>query len=918
MKSSRIEQMTPLTVVADNPALNNAGSAAAGHALESKLEDEKTAIPVFKQALTRFKADLEQRFYDGESAEILIHDHARFIDKVLQLAWARFPWSENLNSWRKHRISLIAVGGYGRGELHPHSDIDLLILLERPSYETHKSNIQSFLALLWDIGLEVGHSVRSIGECKNQARNDVTILTAMMEARTICGDDELRLRMEKQISVIKLWPATKFFQAKRAEQRQRHRKSDHTEYSLEPNVKTSPGGLRDEQTVMWIARRKFGTVNFDDLVELNFISSAERDILKNGQSLLWKIRFGLHLISGRDDDRLLFEHQPKLAKLFGYKDGDQLAVEQFMQEYYRTALQVNAVCELLLQHFDEAILRAGERPKIRSINERFQVSNNYIEVTSEDVFEKYPPALIEIFVIIGQDTSIEGTKASTIRLIRRHLTLIDDDFRNDPAVTELFLELLRSSERLFSQLRRMERYGILGAYLPEFGRVIGQMQFDLFHIYTVDAHTLQVIRNMRRFRYKTQEQRFPIAAHIYPRLPKIELLFIAGLYHDLAKGQGGDHSQLGEDVAADFCRRHGLSSWDTNLICWLVLNHLVMSTTAQRKDISDPEVIRDFALFVGDQVRLDYLYALTVADINATNPTLWNSWRASLMRQLYVETKKMLRHGLENPVDKSDYIAETQEHAIERLAEHGMSRQEILAIWGSVDDDYFLRESVSDIVWHSLAIRDHDLDAGPLILIRDDISSRGDEGATHIFTYARKNESLFVSMVTALDLLGIDVVDARIASSESVVFDTFIVLEGSGRPVGERQSRIEQIRNTLIKHISSDGKFKAPANRRTPRVLKQFDFKTEVTISNDVNTEQTILEVVTPDRPGLLAIIANIFVEMDIILQSARITTLGERVEDVFYIADRNSAPFSNPVLCETLRKRICDELDHHVQEVVV
>lgn len=888
-----------------------------GRPLEARLAEATIPIPVFKEAISEFRADLEARFYAGEDVEALIKRNAAFIDEVLTLAWRRFDWEENLTSWRKHRIALVAVGGYGRGELHPYSDIDLLILLERGHYDTHASNIQSFLTLLWDIGLEVGHSVRSIKECRNQAKSDVTILTSLMESRTICGDDELRLRMEKRIATDKIWPADQFFRAKREEQRERHRKSDHTEYSLEPNVKSSPGGLRDEQTVMWIARRKFGTSRFDELVTQNFITVEERDVLRDGQNLLWRIRFGLHLLAGRDDDRLLFDHQPKLAEMFGYEDGEMLAVEQFMQAYYRTALQVNAVCELLLQNFEEVIIGAKQRTRVTPINDRFQIRNDYIEVTSPDVFRRYPPALMEIFVLLGQHKTIEGTRASTIRLIRQHLDLIDDDFRTDRVVTGMFLELLKNSEQLFSTLRRMERYGILGAYLPEFGRVIGQMQFDLFHIYTVDAHTLQVVRNMRRFRYRDQEQRFPIAAHIYPRLPKIELLFIAGLYHDIAKGQGGDHSHLGETVAAEFCERHHLGKWDTNLVCWLVRHHLDMSYTAQRKDISDPEVIREFALLVQDQVRLDYLYTLTVADINATNPQLWNSWRASLMRQLYVETKKMLRHGLENSVDRAEYIIENQNHALERLAEHDMDQDEVLRIWEDVDDDYFVRESVSDIVWHTLAIRDHDLSKGPLILIRDDVSTRADEGATHIFIYTTREESLFVSTVTALDLMNVDVVDARIAGSKDNVYDTFIVLESDGTPVGDNPSRIEKIRRTLIKHIQANDEFKAPANRRTPRVLKQFDFRTEVTISNDVNNEHTVLEVVTPDRPGLLAIIANIFQGMDIVVQSAKITTLGERVEDVFYIADRNNEPISNPEVCETLRTRLCERLDHHVQEVL-
>ncbi|HIG41632.1 MAG: [protein-PII] uridylyltransferase [bacterium] len=881
--------------------------------LESQLEGAKQVTPVFKKALHELKQNLEKRFYDGEEVEPLIHEHTTFADLVLRLAWQRFSWDENLTSWRKTRISLVAVGGYGRGDLHPHSDIDLLILLERNSYGKHRSNIQSFLTLLWDIGLEVGHSVRSVKECKVQAQLDVTVVTAMMEGRTICGDTDLFDRVKQSTDPKKIWSQKDFYRAKTREQTERHRKFDHTEYSLEPNVKTSPGGLRDIQTVMWIAKRQFGPVSFDDLVSLNFLTATEHEILTQGERLLWRIRYGLHLITGRDENRLLFEYQQKLAKVFGYVDSDQLAVEQFMQAYYRTAMTVNAVSELLLQHFDEAIIRSRVRDRIISINERFQIKNNYIEVTRDDVFDKYPPALMEIFFHIGTNTNIEGTRAETIRLIRQNLGLIDESFRHNPDVTGMFLQILKSSTRLSSQLRRMERYGILGAYLPEFGRIIGQMQFDLFHIYTVDAHTLQVVRNMRRFRYKNQEQRFPVAAHIYPRLPKIELLFIAGLYHDIAKGMGGDHSQLGIDIAAAFCKRHHLGTWDTNLVCWLVENHLVMSSTAQRKDTSDPSVIHEFALLVQDQVRLDYLYALTVADINATNSTLWSSWRASLMRQLYVETKKSLRHGLENYVDRAAYITDTQDHAIERLEEHGLDREEILEIWGGVDDEYFVRESVSNIVWHTSAIRNHQLNDGPLILIRDVANRRDDEGATEIFIHTRGMDRLFASTVTAIGMLGLDVVDAKIASSDSdLIFDTFVVLESNGKPIGPLSTRQEQVKTLLMQHLIQMERVEIPVRRRTPQSLKPFDFRPEVTLSHDKQNQLTILEVVCPDRPGVLSIIANIFVDLDIHLHSAKISTLGERVEDVFYITSNAGEVIADE---ETLIDKLCTELDEHITQ---
>lgn len=882
--------------------------------LAEELSASRQPIPLFKQALAEFHETLESRFREGVSANELIKDRAAFMDQIMRSAWDRFEWNENLSSWRKTRVSLLAVGGYGRAELHPHSDIDLLILLERSNYDLHRHNIQSFLTLMWDIGLEVGSSVRSVKECRVQASNDVTVLTALLESRTLCGEDELRLRMCKQIRPENIWSPKKFYKAKKAEQEARHSKCEHTEYSLEPNIKSAPGGLRDIQTVMWIAMRKFGPVDFEGLVRQQFLTPAEAKILTEGRDLLWKIRFGLHLIAGREDDRLLFEHQQRLAEMFGYSDGDLLAVEQFMQDYYRLALEINHTNRLLLRHFEEAIIESDKRAQTVSINERFQLRNGYLEVTSESVFPEHPAALLEMFVIMGNREDIQGVSAATIRLVRQHASLIDDEFRGDPQVTEYFLELLRSKHHLFTQLRRMERYGILGLYLPEFSRIIGQMQFDLFHVYTVDAHTLQVVRNMRRFRYKNQQQQFPIAAHIHHKLPKVELLYIAGLYHDIAKGQGGDHSELGIDIARQFCERHGLGTWDTNLVCWLVKNHLVMSTTAQRKDIQDPEIIHEFALLVQDQVRLDYLYSLTVADINATNPTLWNSWRASLMRQLYLDTRKLLRSGIENYVDRQEYILGIQEHAIERLTEYNLTRDETLQIWNHVDDDYFIAESVSDIIWQTSAINKHDLDDGPLVSIRDSTARRSaSEGATQIFVYMPNTPRIFVAIVSALDALALDVVDARIASSATdMVFDTFTVLETDGSPVGDKPFRRDRIRSTLLKYLSKDA-LPTASQRRTPRMLKQFVLRTQVTISNQ-QTHST-LSVTASDRPGLLAVLTGIFFEMDISVISSKITTLGERVEDVFQVS-KNGGPILNDA--NDLMDRICQELDSHVEKVAV
>ncbi len=885
--------------------------------LESELQNSSRIIPIFKEALADARTLLVDHFKAGENTETLIEEHTRFMDAVMKLAWNRFTWEENLRSWRKSRISLIAVGGYGRRELLPNSDIDLLILLERNSHSRHRNNIQSFTTLLWDIGLEVGHSVRSISECKSQAAGDVTVLTAMMESRTIIGDDELLDKMQARIAPGKVWGPKAFYRAKWEEQKARHESSDHTEYSLEPNVKSSPGGLRDIQTITWVARRQYDTESFADLAEQGILTVVESERLTQARRELWKIRFGLHIITDRDENRLLFEYQQQLAKLFGYEDGDQLAVEQFMQHYYRVALRVNTINETMLQHFDEVIAQAGSRLQVKPVNDRFRLVNNMLEVTSDNVFEQTPSALLEMFVITGSDESIEGFRASTIRLAQRSVTLIDDKFRADPVNTKLFIELLGCNNHLFTQLRRMGRWGILGRYLPEFGRVIGQMQFDLFHIYTVDAHTLQVVRNMRRFRYKNNTQQFPIAAHIHSRLPKIELLYIAGLYHDIAKGMGGDHSELGVGIARDFCERHNLPTWDTNLVCWLVQNHLLMSTTAQRKDIQDPEVVHEFARVMGEKVRLDYMYALTVADMNATNPTLWNGWRASLLNQLYSETKKALRHGLEEPIDRQEYIEDIRDQAIEKLKEQNFDESRIEKLWDQVDEEYFLLERVNDIVWHTEAILKSDQD-GPLILVQDDMSRRTDTGFTQIFVHTRNRKDLFVAIVTAIDQLALTIVDARIATSASdLTFNTFTVLENNGQPVGEKSSRIEKIKSTIAKYLEQQD-VRVVQPRRMPSILKQFSHKTRVSVSQDEERGVTGLEVISADRPGLLAVIAGVLADFNINLVSAKITTLGDRIEDTFYITDENGEMLIDEGQLERVRSAICMELDHHVEKLAV
>ena len=519
---------------------------------------------------------------------------------------------------------------------------------------------------------------------------------------------------------------------------------------------------------------------------------------------------------------------------------------------------------------------------------------------------------MEIFVLMAQNPEIKGVRAATIRLIRENKTLIDDTFRHDIRNTSLFMELLRSPHDLTSQLRRMARYGVLGRYLPEFGAITGKMQHDLFHIYTVDAHTLQVVENMRRFRLPKAEENFPIAAHIVNKLPKIELLYIAGLYHDIAKGRGGDHSTLGMEDATLFCQRHHLSVWDAKLVSWLIGKHLLMSMTAQRKDISDPEVIHDFALQMGDKLHLDYLYALTVADINATNPTLWNAWRASLLRQLYLSTKKALRRGLENPIDRADRIKDKQEGALDKLRSKGVSDAEVLAIWDNTDDEYFVRESAANIVWHTESIARHKASKAAdetLVLVQDTADTLA-EGATHIFVYTINRIHLFASSAAAMEQLGLNIQDARIfTSSKNYCMNTYSVLESDGTSIGDNPSRIEEIKKILRQYLAEPSAHLRVAKKRASRKLQHFGQQVEMEIINKDEQPWSTLEINCIDKPGILAAIGKVFAEQDIQLLNARIATLGERVEDVFFITTKAGEPLTDPERQASLRERLIEVL---------
>jgi [protein-PII] uridylyltransferase len=830
--------------------------------------------------------------------EELVTGRAALLDHLLNRAFQlHFPHSD--------RLALVAVGGYGRGELHPHSDIDVLLLVAEDALPALCEPLERFVLFLWDMGLEIGHSVRSVDECVQEAAKDITVATNLMESRLLAGAECLYLAMRAATGPDRLWPSRDFFEAKWQEQIARHRKFYDTAYNLEPNVKEGPGGLRDIQMIGWVAKRHFGARTLEDLVAHGFLSAGEYQRLMAGQGFLWKVRFGLHMLAGRREDRLVFDHQRALARMFGYQDdGIRLMVEHFMKDYYRTVMELGQLNQLLLQLFQEEILFAGESEEIRPINKRFQCRRGFVEVRHAKVFERYPFALLEVFLLLAQHPDLKGVRANTIRLIRHHIAHIDERFRRDLRCRSLFMEILRQPSGITDALREMNRFGVLGAYLPVFGRIVAQMQHDLFHVYTVDQHTLFVVGNLRRLTKPDYAHEFPRCTRVMQAIPKQEVLYIAALFHDIAKGRGGDHSDLGAADVVQFCADHGLSSYDTALAEWLVRNHLLMSITAQRKDIGDPDVVNAFAANVGSLTYLDHLYLLTVADIRATSPTLWNSWKDALLAELYESTRRALRRGLSNPMDEEELRRETQEEVRRLLHGAKLEPARMEAFLARLGSDYFGRYSADEIAWHTQAVCSNG--EAPLILIRQETQ----RGGTEIFIYTRLNDLLFAVVTTALDQMRLNIVDARIMpSTDGYTLDTYIVLEENGTPITDPR-RIGEIQATLARLIRDPKAASLTVQRHLQRQLKHFTIPPQVTFQDDSHNGRTIMEVVTSDRPGILSRIGQALMTCGVRLQNAKIATLGERVEDIFFVTDQDNEPLSDPAQMECLRNRVIEMLE--------
>ncbi len=855
---------------------------------------------LFRETLNEGTELIQRRFDSDEPITNLVALHASMMDFLLEHAWRQLIPNGA-------KVALVAVGGYGRGELHPHSDVDLLILLH-PDAEQGSvlDSIECFLRFLWDLKLDVGHSVRSVAQCNEEAGRDLTIITNLMESRFLAGYKRLFNSMRRAIEPDRMWSSAEFFAAKAEEQRKRYSRGNLSS-NLEPNIKECPGGLRDIQTIGWVLKRHYRADNLHDLVARGFINEAEYREMADGQELLWKIRFALHILSGRHEDRLLFDHQRTLAAWFGYADTDHsLAVEQFMQLFYRTTTRLQTLNERLLQLFDEAILQADKPVEARPLNRRFRAHNGYIEAIDQEVFHRTPFALLEIFLLLQQHPELKGIRAATIRTIRFSRQEVDQGFRQDLRARSLFMEILRQPLYVARELRRMNRYGILGRYIPAFGNIVGRMQFDLFHMYTVDEHTLNLVRNLHHFALPERTEEHPFCHHIMGRIPKRELLYLGGLFHDIAKGRGGDHSTLGMADARHFCQLHDLPKWDTDLVVWLVQNHLIMSMVAQRQDINDPDVIQEFARRMGDITHLDYLYLLTVADVRATDPNKWNSWKDSLLKELYNNTKRALLRGLDNPEEVGQLAAEQRRKALDILAREGVDEVAIRPFWESMQQDYFLQFSVEGLAWHAHRFLETDHLELPLVRVR----RRTGKGGSEVMIISHDRDLLFADSTCLLDQLQLNIVSARLETmANGLILDSFTVLEGDGEPIDD-DFREREIIDKLTTALAVDERPKLCMTRTLSRQMRHFDIPSRIDYCRDPAGQRTIMKLVTRDRPGLLAIIGEIFQHCGVRLHGAKIATIGAEAEDTFFITDRDGGQLAERAQYDCLQQQILSRID--------
>ncbi len=836
--------------------------------------------PEARRALRQLMGDVDRAltvaFNEGEDASALARRRAEIVERVVVHAWGACLGDIAASA-------LFAVGGFGRGMLFPASDVDLLALVGESSPALYRA-LENFFGCLWDIGLKPGHAVRTVAQCRELAATEASVFTSLLDAKRLAGWPILAQELRGILDDPALWPPRAYLAARLAERDARHARYDDTAQNLEPNLKDGPGGLRTLDALRWLGRRLADAPDFDAMVAEGLLEPVEATRLTDAEETLRRYRYALHLEAGRAEERLLFDYQRALATRLGFEDehAKNLGVEQFMQGYYRAATQIERSGTQLVERFEE-MLDPQTRPE--DVGRDYVRYGARIAVRDPDLFVHRPAALVEIFIARLDEPGIAGFTADTMRRIQHAASSHGESLADDPEVLRAFLTLLRRGAPAVEALWRMNRHGLLAAVLPAFGKVVGRMQYDLFHVYTVDEHTLRVLRNVARFADPTARRDFPIGCEIWPHIDKPELMLLAALFHDIAKGRGGDHSVLGEEDARAFCARLGLGDDDVDLVAWLVRHHLLMSTTAQRQDITDPDVVHRFAATVGDWEHLDHLYLLTIADIIGTSPKLWNAWKDRLLADLYTATRFALRSDLTPPSHAGMRVRECRERALGILVGEHVAADEVAQVWAEFPDGSFLRHRPEQIAWQTAAIL-RSRGVTPLVEVHP-FSVRG---STELFIYASDRDGLFATVTAVLDRLRFSVVEARVlVSSTGMALDTFLLLESDSQAPASLQ-RAEELRLRLRRALEQPAG-QGPPKRSLSRHLRHFQMTPRIEFVDA--GERTQLALVCTDRPGLLAAVAQALAEAEVRVHDARIATFGERVEDFFQLTDRGNASLS-------------------------
>ena len=819
----------------------------------------------WKIRLAGQRAALQQHYLENHSASQLLRRHRLLIDNQLKTVWRHLTMPPT--------VALVAVGGYGRGQLFPHSDIDLLVLLPRAADGDLTRKLEQFIGMLWDIGLEVGPSVRTVEECIELSLQDVTVQTNLLEARLLTGNRRLYLRFEKEFG--RALDPQQFCKAKRLEQEQRHARYHDT--NLEPNLKEVAGGLRDLHNILWISKAAGIGTRWSDLVKHEVITRREATLLRKNESFLQNLRIRLHYLARRREERLVFDVQTALAAQMGLRDtAHRRASEHLMQHFYRTAMEIGQLNTIVLQNLGTLIFPRRSRPA-QPVNGHFHIRNELLEACDEGLFRREPSAMLEAFVLLQQHHQLKGMTAETLRALWRAGKQINPAFRRDAANRELFMRILRSPSHVERGLRRMNQYGVLGRYIPAFGRIAGQMQHDLYHVYTVDEHILNVIRNLRRFAVPELAHEFPLCSRLMSDFDAPELLYLAGLFHDIAKGRGGDHSTLGRADALRFCREHGLPKADSEFVAWLVENHLVMSLTAQKQDLSDPEIIDAFAQKVGDERRLIALYLLTVADIRGTSPKVWNAWKAKLLEDLFRITRRRLSGDLRS-LESS--LQQRQDAAKAKLNLYAISERAHEKLWARLDIRYFLRHDPDEIAWHTRLLN-YSVD-GETPVVKARMSPAGE--GLQVMIYVLDQKDLFARICSFFERSSYSIMDAKIYTTRhGYALDSFEINDPNSRNPQYRDM-IAYIEYELARRLLLQTPLEPLTQGRISRQLKHFPITPEVSIEPDERGAYKVLQIIAGDRPGLLSRVARCLVKYGINLHSAKINTLGDRAEDVFLI----------------------------------